>query len=237
MKNTCKTPPCLFQANQEEESTGYFLGAIKFKGIGIFLLYCLALIFSVFFALWIRAYTVNHLPLVRVDNMTVLPVFPRPSKELQELYLKVSSSEKVSSYLQDENAANLVYVFPSDFFLTALVTDEDRRFSDDIIERFPEVLEWHQYKFRGGLGKFFRIFYNYASSLGTVETDYDVERFIFVRSIDDTGKLVIPDDVFDLGIKRKPALLVDVDAHNHNIVTVTLTTGKHKCGAMPMPTF
>jgi protein-S-isoprenylcysteine O-methyltransferase Ste14 len=212
-------------------------GRIKPKWLGILVAYCLAVVFAVGLAMGGRAYTVRHLPAVTVDNMTVLPVFPRPAAEVRELYLKASSSAQVQPFLQGDLAANLVYVFPGDFFLTALVTDEERRFSDDIIERFPEVLEWHQYKFRGGLGKFFRIFYNFISTLGRVETDYHVERFVFVRASDAAGTLAAPPHVFDLGLRRKPVLLVDMDADDHHIMSVTITTGKHKWGAMPMPTF
>ena len=212
-------------------------GRIRPKWLGILAAYCLAVVFAVWLAFGIRAYTVHHLPAVTVNGVTVLPVFPRPAAEVRELYAKVSSSEQVRPFLQGDMAANLVYVFPGDFFLTALVTDEERRFSDDIIERFPEVIEWHQHKFQGGLGKFFRIFYNFIRTLGRVETDYHVERFVFVRAGDAGNRLAAPPDVFALGLKRKPVLLVDVDAEDHRIVSVIITTGKHKWGAMPMPSF
>ncbi|MFO7611347.1 MAG: hypothetical protein R6W99_02510, partial [Clostridia bacterium] len=131
----------------------------------------------------------------------------------------------------------LAYLMPGDFFLTALVTDEDRRFSDDIIERFPEVLEWHEHKFQGGLGRFFRIFYNFIGTLGSVRTDYDVERFIFVSVVDFAGQPVGSERIFDLGLKRRPSILVDYDRFEERVVSAVQTSEEHKWGSVPMPTF
>ena len=212
-------------------------GWLQPKWLGILVAYGLTLVCCVGLAMGIRNYTIKQLPAVQVDAMTVLPVFPRPPEEVRALYEKVASSSQVKPFLQGEIGANLIYIFPGDFFLTAIVTDEDRRFSDDIIERFPEVLEWHQHKFKGGLGKFFKIFYNYIRTLGSVETDYHVERFVFVRVSDGQGSLARPQDIFRLGMKRKPVLLVDMDVDDHRIVSIIIPTGKNKWGTMPMPSF
>ncbi|MBU4260500.1 MAG: hypothetical protein KKC76_01285 [Proteobacteria bacterium] len=215
----------------------FLFGWVQPKWLGILAAYCLTLACCVGLAMGIRSYTIKQLPAVEVNSMMVLPVFPRPPAEVRTLYEKIASSNKVKPFLQGKIDANLVYIFPGDFFLTAIVTDEDRRFSDDIIERFPEVLEWHQHKFQGGLGKFFKIFYNYIRTLSSVETDYHVERFVFVRVSDDQGRLARPQDIFKLGMKRKPVLLVDMDADDHRIVSIIFPSGKSKWGAMPMPSF
>jgi len=212
-------------------------GWIQPKWLGIFTVYCLSLVCCVGLALGIRNYTIKQLPAVQVEDMTVLPVFPRPAAEVRTLYEKVASASQVKPFLQGETGANLVYVLPGDFFLTAIITDEDRRFSEDIIERFPEVLEWHQHKFKGGLGKFFRIFYNFFRTLGKVETDYHIERFVFVRVSDAQDHPARPRDIFRLGMARKPVLLVDMDADDQRIVSIIIPSGKHKWGAMPMPSF
>ena len=215
----------------------FLFGWIRPKWLGIFITYCLTLVCCVGLAVGIRNYTISQLPDVVVNSMTVLPVFPRPAAETRALYEKIASSPKVQPLLQKETKANLVYILPGDFFLTAIITDEDRRFSNDIIERFPEVLEWHQHKFSGGLGKFFRIFYNFVRTLGSVETDYTIERFVFMRVSDTQGKQASPGDVFRLGMKRKAVLLVDMDTDNHHIISVIIPSGKNKWGNLPMPSF
>ncbi len=213
-------------------------GWLKPKWFGIFVSYVLVLVLAIIAAIGIRNYTIRQLPLVPTEQgVTLLPVFERPAKEVRGLYSQVLRSDEVRNFLQQHPEVNLVYIMPGDFFLTALVTDEDRRFSDEIIERFPEVLEWHEHKFKGGLGKFFRIFYNFIGALGGIETDYDVERFIFVSVADKTGNPVPIEKAFDLGRKRSPALLVDYDPFEEKLVSVIQTSEDHKWGKVPMPTF
>ena len=211
-------------------------GRIKPKWLGLLTVYLLAVAVSTIIAMGIRSYTVSQLPLVKAESTTLLSVFPRPDREVSKLYRKLSASPEVAADLR-ELEPNLAYIFPGDYFLTAIVTDEDRRFSDDIIERFPEVLEWHQHKFRGGIGKFFRIFYNYFRTLGSIETNYDVERVVLVRVTDSSGKLSSPEELFDLGKQRRPVMVVDLDYYDHEVLSVIRTSRRHKWGSMPMPTF
>ena len=49
--------------------------------------------------------------------------------------------------------------------------------------------------------------------------------------------MVPPRDVFGLGLKRKPVLLVDMDADDHRITSVIIPSGKNKWGSLPMPSF
>ncbi len=213
-----------------------FFGWIKPKWLGIVTLYGVTLIVSLLVAVGIRNYTITQLPTFKAKTLVMLPVFPRPQEEVKELYDKLVSSPKVQPYLKKVKP-DLAYIFPGDYFLTAIVTDEDRRFSQNMIERFPEILEWHQHKFRGGLGKFFRIFYNYISMLGSVETDYDVERIVLVQVTDRHSAPVDQEDVFKIGMKRKAVLIVDIDALDRKVISIMETSGAHKWGSMPMPTF
>lgn len=214
-----------------------FFGWVKNKWLGIALLYVVSIIFSVSVAVGLRKYTITQIPKTVAGETTLVSVFPRPAKEMKELYARVIENETLKEMLQSSDKPNMAYLMPGDFFLMALVTDKDRRFSDDMIERFPEILEWHQYKFSGGLGRFFRIFYNFVSMHGTIETDYDIERFVFVRVADLKGRVVNAENIFDIGLKRKPTLLVDMDADTHEILNVVETSDNHKWGTMPMPTF
>jgi protein-S-isoprenylcysteine O-methyltransferase Ste14 len=213
-------------------------GWLKPRWLGLLAAYCLCLTLGTLLALGVRTYAVSRLPLVAAGQATILPVFERPADEVRNLFRNtLANSEPVRQFLESHPEINLVYVMPGDFFLNALVTDKDRRFSDEIIERFPEVLEWHEHRFKGGLGKFFRIFYNYTRQLGMVETDYDVERLIFVAVSDGAGQPVSGDRLFGLGRQRRPLMLVDVDAHSHEVLAVVEASGRHKWGDMPMPTF
>jgi protein-S-isoprenylcysteine O-methyltransferase Ste14 len=212
-------------------------GWIQPMWLGLFVTYCLTLLLSISLAMGLRSYTVNSLQKVSIDGTTFLPVFPRPADEIKDLYHAVASSPEFQEIAAKEEQTNLVYIFPGDFFLTALVTDENRNFSEDVTKRFPEVLEWHKHKFNGGLGKFFRIFGNYTKMLGTTHTNYDVERLVFVRVENSQGDLVANNKLFDIGGRRHPVIIVDVDTFEHTILSVMATSGKHKWGTMPMPSF
>jgi len=216
----------------------FLLGWIKPKWAGIAVSYILVMALSVLLALGMRSYTVSRLPAVSADDgVTLVPVFDRPPEEVRTLYQRVLESDEVRQFLAAHPEVNLAYIMPGDFFLTALVTDENRRFSEEIMERFPEILEWHEHKFKGGLGKFFRIFYNFIGTLGGIATDYDVDRFVFVSVRDDGGAPVSREHLFDLGLKRSPALLADYDHFEERVLAVAQATGEHKWGTIPMPTF
>ena len=233
MKNT----PMFLPGEPGGKIYNVLFGWIQPMWLGLFVTYCVTLVLSVSLAMGIRSYTVSRLQTVSTDGITFLSVFPRPADEVRGMYQAVVSSREFQKAAAEGEQTNLAYVFPGDFFLTALVTDENRRFSDDITERFPEVLEWHKHKFNGGLGKFFRIFGNYTKMLGTTETDYDVERLIFVRVENARGDLIGDDGLFDIGVRRRPVLIVDIDAFDHTILSVMATSGEHKWGTMPMPSF
>lgn len=212
-------------------------GRIQPNWLGIVAAYCLTLTLAVLLAFALRSHTVRTLPMVQAaDSRLIVSVFPRPAQEILAVYQAALGSAQVREALQGKEA-NAVYLLPGDFFLNALLTEEDRRFSDHMLERFPEILEWHQHRFSGGLGKFFRIFYNYVRTWGSVETDYEVERLIFMRVDDASGRPVPPADIFNIGLKRRPVLLVDLEASSHAVRSVAITTDNHKWGLMPMPTF
>ena len=212
-------------------------GWVRPKWLGIVAAYSLTVTLALLLAFALRDYTVRTLPMVKAaDSRLIISVFPRPAQEVIAVYQAALGSTQVRDALQGKEA-NAVYLLPGDFFLNALLTEEDRRFSDHMLERFPEILEWHQHRFSGGLGKFFRIFYNFVRTWGSVETDYEVERLIFMRVDDANGRPVAPADIFKIGLKRRPVLLVDLEASGHAVRSVVITTDNHKWGLMPMPTF
>lgn len=217
----------------------FFFGWLRPKWLGLIVCYLCVLFLSLQLAMQLRDYALHTIPraLDKGTGVTVVSVFPRPAAEILEIYEAALDNPEVQQALAEKSDINLAYIMPGDFFLTALITDEDRRFSDELIERFPEVLEWHQYKFSGGLGKFFRIFYNFVKTLGTVETNYDIERLVFVKVTKTDGTAVLPENIFDLGLQRVPALIVDLESRWLEVHSVVRTSESHKWGSMPMPTF
>lgn len=228
--------PMFLPGNPGGKLFAFLFGWLSPKWLGILCSYLVSLSMALLLALFFRAYVVKQLPLGRQAGIVVVSVFPRSEAEIAKATAWVLADKQVQRHLQKQGV-NLAYLMPGDFFLTALVTDEERRFSSDITERFPQVLEWHQYKFKGGLRNFFKIFYNFVRTLGTKETEYDIERFVFVSVRDQNNIAVAEKDLFHLGVKRRPVLLVDVDGDTHEVLKIVETSQKHKWGNMPMPVF
>lgn len=212
-------------------------GWLRPKWAALLLSYVVVLTLSLLAAAGLRQYTISILPRVMVGKVEVMPVFPRPSSEVKAIFGKAKAAVLSTEFAKDMKQVNMVYIMPGDFFLTALVTNENRRFSDDMIQRFPEILEWHEHRFRGGLRKFFKIFYNFVSQLGTVDTNYEVERLIFMRVTTPGGTLVGPGHTLDVGMRRHPVFLVDLDAYSYKVLNIVKTSDNNKWGSVPMPTF
>lgn len=216
-----------------------FWGWIRPRWFGLLVSYFCVLSVSILLALWGRNFAISTIPSTLENQTGVMlsSVFPRPASEMHEIYRVALGNPAVRQALDTKMGVNLVYIMPGDFFLMALVTDKNRLFSDDMIARFPEILEWHEHKFKGGLGKFFRIFYNFVKTISTGQTDYDTERLIFVQVKKPGGLAVLPQNIFDLGLQRFPALIVDIDSDSRQVRSVVRTSESHKWGSMPMPTF
>lgn len=204
---------------------------------GILLAYLVTLILSVTAAGGIRTYAVRQIPKIRVNDRIIVPVFPRPEAGVRALYEKVMTDQRVQGALEKERYAKLAYLIPGDYFLNALVTDESRRFSEEFIRNFPDILEWQRTHPPGGLGRFFRLFFKFFGRISAEEWRVDVERFIFVKVTDRMGQPVGHSDLLDIGVKREPELLVDIDARTWEIIAVVITSGYNEWGKVPMPTF
>ncbi|MBA3014739.1 MAG: hypothetical protein KKD63_08475 [Proteobacteria bacterium] len=231
-----KSTPMFFPGEPGDKIYQALFAWIRPKWLSVLVVYLLSMALAMVIAMAIRQYAVNQLPIVVRQNLVLLPVFPASVEKVTSIYQALEASPQVRAVMADQKP-NLAYIFPGDYFLTAIVTDQDRRFSDDMIKRFPEVLEWHQNKFRGGLGEFFKIFYNFFKTLGTIETDYEIERIVLIRVGDELGEPVAGGTVFAMGLKRTPVMIVDLDAEDHHVVSVIKVSGGHKWGSMPMPTF
>jgi protein-S-isoprenylcysteine O-methyltransferase Ste14 len=216
-----------------------FFGWIKPWWLGLFASYFCVMSISILLALSLRNFAISTIPstLESQTGVMLVSVFPRQASEMRAMYQVALENAGVRQALDAKKGVNLIYLMPGDFFLMALVTDENRLFSDDMISRFPEMLEWHAHKFRGGLGKFFRIFYNFVKTLSRMPTDYETERLVFVQVKMPNGPAVAPQNVFDLGLQRVPALIVDIDSDSRQVRSVVRTSESNKWGSMPMPTF
>ena len=117
-------------------------GWLQPRWLGLAISYFCVLVFSTLLALSVRTFAGSTIPktLENDSGVMLVSVFPRPAAEMQDVYRIALEDAAVQQALAVKKGANLVYIMPGDFFLMAIVTDESRIFSDDLIARFPEIL-------------------------------------------------------------------------------------------------
>jgi len=211
-------------------------GWIRPRWLGLTAAYLVALGVAVGAGLWLRDYTLHHLPSTQVGSTQLVSVYPRPSREVVELYDRAIQFEEVHRVVEGEGL-HLAYLMPGDFFLTGLILQEGPRYSAAKLERYPHLRDPQKNRHSGGLVKFFRLGYKFFRTIGTVRRVYDYERLVFVATRDTDGEPVAAGRGLDLGVRRLPALVVDIDAETQEVLSVTPVSGSSAWGRLPMPTF
>jgi protein-S-isoprenylcysteine O-methyltransferase Ste14 len=211
-------------------------GGFPSKALGITTIYLLAVALAVGAAFALRAYTLERLPVARVDGTLLVSVYPRPAGELEALYVTAAEAEEVRSFLRT-HPVSLVYLMPGDYFLTGLFLQEGPRYSDTMLRRYPHLRDPETQRHSGGLVKFFRLGYKFFRTIGTTRRVYDFERLVFVDARDLDGAPLTAGRGLEIGAVRLPALVVDLDAETRELVAVTPASGNNAWGRLPMPNF
>lgn len=211
-------------------------GWIRPKSLALAVCYLVVMSLSVAAAFGLRSYTLEQLPQVRIDGIRLISVYPRPVDRLQSLYATAKAAPQVRDYLA-EHDAQMVYVMPGDFFLTGLILQEGPRFSEQMLSRYPNLRNARANRHSGGLVKFFRLGYKFFKTIGTTRRVYDYERLVFVEVLTVDGRPAIGEQSLQVGVRRLPALVVDIDAETDEILSVNEVSGNNAWGRLPMPNF
>jgi hypothetical protein len=211
-------------------------GRLRSRGLGLSLLVALVFGISVAGAFALRSYTLGSLPRIQQDDMQLVSVYPRPMEEVAGLFALANGEEEVRKAVADKQI-HLVYAMPGDFFVTGLILREGPRYSEAKLQRYPYLRDPESQRHSGGLVKFFRLGYKYFQTIGTTRRVYDYERLVFVETLGLDDKSVAPDQVLSPGVRRYPALVVDIDAETHEVLAVTPVSGSNAWGRLPMPNF
>jgi len=190
---------------------------------------------SLLLAFRLREYTLANLPALHRSDITLVSVYPREMEKVAHLYQETVSRPEVRNALQ-EHPCQLAYLMPGDFFLTGLILAEGPRFSEAQLKRYPSLR--HEGQDRSDwLIKFFRLGYKFFRTIGSNRRVYDVERFIFVDTIGSDGERAPAARAFAAGVRRVPALVVDVDFETHELLNIYRVSGENRWGRLPMPVF
>ena len=209
-------------------------GRLRSRRLGLTLLVILVFGISVGGAFALRSYALERLPQTQADGIRLVSVYPRPMQEVAELFALANREEEVRKVIAVKKI-QLAYVMPGDFFLTGLVLREGPRYSEAKLKRYPYLRDPEAQRHSGGLAKFFRLGYKYFRTIGSSRRAYDYERLVFVETLNLDGQPVSPNQALDLGVRRYPALVVDIDAESHEVLAVTPVSGKNAWGRLPMP--
>jgi len=231
-----KTPWMFLPGNPGGRLFEYFFGWLKPRWLALLFCYLLCLGGSILFAFGLRSYCISTLPSSLQENIQLISVYQRPAEEIQALYQKLQKSPKLVQLLQQEQV-NMAYIMPGDYFLTGLVLEEGPRFSEAVLKRYPQLGQWHERKFQGGPKKFLQLFRSFWKTWSYFRTTYDIERFVFIRVTDFRDQPVPADAIYQMGVKRTPVLVVDMDSEYFDILDVIQASGKNLWGKLPMPNF
>jgi protein-S-isoprenylcysteine O-methyltransferase Ste14 len=210
-------------------------GWLQPRWLGLCALFLLVMGGSLLLAVGLREYTLTKLPALHRSEMAVVSVYPRELDKVTRLYDETLALPEVRSALE-ERPCRLAYLMPGDFFLTGLILAEGPRFSAAQLKRYPSLR--YEGKDRSDwLVKFFRLGYKFFQTIGSQRRVYDVERWIFVETVDSAGESVPANRVFAAGVRRVPALVVDVDFETHELLNLYRVSGENRWGRLPMPVF
>lgn len=209
-------------------------GRLHSRALGLVVVYVATLAFSVGGAFALRSYSLEQLPLTQAADMTLVSVYPRPDDQLTTLFAAARQAEEVNQFLARQ-PISLVYFMPGDFFLTGLILQEGPRYSETMLKKYPHLKNAAAQRHSGGLVKFFRLGYKFFRTIGTTRQVYDYERLIFVDARDLSGAPLPASRALEIGIRRLPALVVDLDAETHEVIAVMPVSGNNAWGRLPMP--
>lgn len=209
-------------------------GRIRSRALGLTAAYAVTLALAVGGAFALRAYTLAQLPATRVEGVALVSVYPRPADRLPPLFANARQHAEVREFLARQPVA-LVYFMPADFFLTGLILKEGPRYSEALLRKYPHLRDAAEQPHSGGLVKFFRLGYKFFQTIGTSRRVYDYERLVFVDARGLDGAPLPADRVLEIGARRLPALVVDIDAETGEVIAVMPVSGDNAWGRLPMP--
>ena len=209
-------------------------GWLQPKWLALTVCYLTIMAVAITAAFGLRSYSLQQLPQVHMENLRLVSVYPRPEAELREIYAQATSSREVRQFL-DKNPISLAYVMPADFFLMGLILQEGPRYSEQVLSRYPHLRNSSDQKHNGGLIKFLRIGYKFFRTIGSTRRVYDYERVVFVETLTLKGEPAGPGQGLDIGIRRLPALVVDIDTLSGEILYLDQVSGNNAWGRLPMP--
>ncbi len=191
----------------------------------------------------LRAYTVHHLPLMKVHGTDVILIAQDDSTKASELVPAVLKDSLVAAGLslfpEGVHHRLLAYFMPIDYVMQGMIAntgDEWKLFehhktigmiTDYIIHPFAHLTGGHQHHMMEGMKHGPEMY-----ALPMMK-----RRVIFIDVSDDNRALTSPYDDFNINVQRTPLFFVDVHLHTAEILQVKDTPAGSGWGTVPTPMF
>jgi hypothetical protein len=222
------------------EKTGMFLPVKLERKLspstvaGKLVLFALISTFTMGGVLFLRDYTVRHLPLWTNGDITSISITQEDAQRMEHRMNDILSIEEIRAKLKPGDKY-LVYFIPTDYIMQGLIADTGtewrlyrRHFT---ITRF---LHWIFHPFShlaGGAGHL----HDHAQGTLEMQDNTMVRRLIFL-GVSDTA-ISSACDFFSINTKRTPLFMADVDIHSVKLVQIKDLSQETGWGKLPTPDF
>jgi hypothetical protein len=223
--------------NYYRQSTGMFLprlrglkanrnthDGIKNSGVRVGVAYVLSMGISIGLGFALRAFTVEQLPQVYLENLRVVSVKQMPGVKLKSIVQAVLADSAIKSQL-DSQSTYLAYLMPQHYKMSALIA----RVPD---EKKQDVGRFH---FMTNIFHMFVMGLQKECCLKNPGTD--ALRIILLKISHVDNRPISPAQVFDIYTKRTPILYADIEPHTEKVLRQQQLPPGNKWGGLPQAIF
>jgi hypothetical protein len=190
----------------------------------------------------LRAYTVHHLPLERVNHVDVMTITREDLIAAKELLPSVLKDFVIASRLQSVEDRKghrlLAYFIPIDYVMQGMIANTGREWK--LFEQHKTIGMITEYIFH----PFAHLTGGHAHHAGMQVHNPSMHnspvmkrRIIFIELSPKSRELKSPFDDFDINVERNPLFFVDVHLHTGEILQIQDTPSGSGWGTVPTPMF
>ena len=208
------------------------------KSVFVFLLLLIVTVGSGFA---LRIYTVQHLPLEKINKVDVITIMPEDLAKAQKLLPAVLQDSLVSSKLESVSLSHvhhriLAYFIPIDYLMQGMIANTGTKWklferhktigmiTDYIFHPFAHLTGMHTHRFININNNI----YNHPMTK---------RRIIFIDITDGDKDLTSPFDDFNINVKRTPVFFADINILTEKVLQVRNTPSGSGWGTVPTPMF
>jgi len=186
----------------------------------------------------LRAYTVDHLPLWSGGSVVAVAILPGDLKIMNFRMAGVLDLPGIRTRLARDQGPHLVYFMPVDYVMQGMIADTGGQWR---LYRHHHMLamiwDWIVHPFRhlegGGHGG---ARHHVGESPVNAGSAGMVRRLIFL-AVEPRSKTGTPADDFEIGARRTPRFVADVDLHEMRVVDIRDLPAGTGWGKVPTPMF